>query len=461
MLRLLGACGLIIVFSIVVVLGAAAYILYSSAPDKRLETIVSLITDIETALGEIKSSLEVQREPRTQVNTATPIPLGRTSSSARIFATPTLVRSRGTSIPPPFTSGPPSNTLIPPTATPIPPTVTLIPATVTSLPPTDTAIPPTATPVHRTTTSIPATNTPVLPSATPITPTETMIPPSATSIPTATKPFSITMFSSPLRRYVRGPVNLRQGPGTSYDKIGLVDAGTRIDVIGQSGDWYIVIHNHTEAFIAGWLTYEVSTSTPTQIRTATRVPTTATSIPPSATAVPPSRTPAPTTGAAYSVNRYASPRTRYTHGTVNLRKGPGTSYDLVGSVSVNADLQVVGKSGDWYLIRHNGREVFIAGWLTYDAPLQQSSSQPVNRQQPAQQPVVRGQQPAQQPAARVQQPAQQPAAPQQPSYSCSPRKNCGDMSSCAEARFHLAQCGRGGLDRDKDGVPCESICPGG
>jgi len=119
-------------------------------------------------------------------------------------------------------------------------------------------------------------------------------------------------------------------------------------------------------------------------------------------------------------------------------------------VSVNADLQVVGKSGDWYLIRHNGREVFIAGWLTYDAPLQQSSSQPVNRQQPAQQS-----------AARVQQPAQQPAAPQEPSYSCSPRKDCGDMSSCAEARFHLAQCGRGGLDRDKDGVPCESICPGG
>ncbi|WP_213908646.1 thermonuclease family protein [Stutzerimonas nitrititolerans] len=44
-------------------------------------------------------------------------------------------------------------------------------------------------------------------------------------------------------------------------------------------------------------------------------------------------------------------------------------------------------------------------------------------------------------------------------YSCSPRKTCGQMASCAEARFHLEQCGNGRLDRDKDGVPCESICP--
>lgn len=44
------------------------------------------------------------------------------------------------------------------------------------------------------------------------------------------------------------------------------------------------------------------------------------------------------------------------------------------------------------------------------------------------------------------------------SYSCSPRKTCGQMSSCAEARFHLQQCGNGRLDRDNDGVPCESLC---
>jgi len=48
------------------------------------------------------------------------------------------------------------------------------------------------------------------------------------------------------------------------------------------------------------------------------------------------------------------------------------------------------------------------------------------------------------------------------SYSCSPRKTCKRISSCKEARWLLANCSWGGaLDRDSDGVPCETLCPGG
>ena len=43
-------------------------------------------------------------------------------------------------------------------------------------------------------------------------------------------------------------------------------------------------------------------------------------------------------------------------------------------------------------------------------------------------------------------------------YSCSPRKTCGRMASCEEARFHLKQCGNKRLDGDGDGVPCNSLC---
>lgn len=47
------------------------------------------------------------------------------------------------------------------------------------------------------------------------------------------------------------------------------------------------------------------------------------------------------------------------------------------------------------------------------------------------------------------------------SYSCSPRKYCKQMSSCAEARWALHNCSWGSaLDRDGDGVPCETICGG-
>jgi len=45
-------------------------------------------------------------------------------------------------------------------------------------------------------------------------------------------------------------------------------------------------------------------------------------------------------------------------------------------------------------------------------------------------------------------------------YSCA-KKYCKNMSSCEEAYYKLNTCGHGRLDRDNDGVPCESICPGG
>ncbi|WP_459990177.1 thermonuclease family protein [Methylosoma difficile] len=44
------------------------------------------------------------------------------------------------------------------------------------------------------------------------------------------------------------------------------------------------------------------------------------------------------------------------------------------------------------------------------------------------------------------------------SFECSGKSRCGDMGSCAEARFYLSECGMSRLDRDHDGIPCESIC---
>ena len=132
------------------------------------------------------------------------------------------------------------------------------------------------------------------------------------------------------------------------------------------------------------------------------------------------------------VSRFAAPRTRYTHGVVNLRQGPDTSYDLAGSVAANSRLQVIGESGQWYLLNYGGKEVFIAGWLTHDALPQARQNQQPARQAPVQQ--------------------------QQPSFTCNCSKTCGQMSSCREAYFQLNNCGCRRRDSNNDGVPCESIC---
>lgn len=43
-------------------------------------------------------------------------------------------------------------------------------------------------------------------------------------------------------------------------------------------------------------------------------------------------------------------------------------------------------------------------------------------------------------------------------FSCEDTKYCKEMTSCAEAKFHLNECGESRLDRDGDGVPCENVC---
>lgn len=42
--------------------------------------------------------------------------------------------------------------------------------------------------------------------------------------------------------------------------------------------------------------------------------------------------------------------------------------------------------------------------------------------------------------------------------SCSSKTMCKQMTSCAEAKFYLNSCAMRNLDKNGDGVPCESLC---
>ncbi|MEW6572786.1 MAG: SH3 domain-containing protein, partial [Bacillota bacterium] len=128
-------------------------------------------------------------------------------------------------------------------------------------------------------------------------------------------------------------VNLRGGPGTGYAMMGQVSLGTRLTVVGKSGDWYKVrLTSGREVWIAGWLVKAAASSAVTQVA------------PDNSAGTP-------------SVVVVSKP-------VVNLRGGPGTGYAMMGQVSLGTRLTVVGKSGDWYKVRlTSGREVWIAGWL--------------------------------------------------------------------------------------------------
>lgn len=54
--------------------------------------------------------------------------------------------------------------------------------------------------------------------------------------------------------------------------------------------------------------------------------------------------------------------------------------------------------------------------------------------------------------------AEEPAVKSGTKFTCAGKRRCGDMDSCEEAEFYLRKCGVSSLDRDHDGIPCESIC---
>ncbi|MFH5924085.1 thermonuclease family protein [Roseomonas xinghualingensis] len=65
----------------------------------------------------------------------------------------------------------------------------------------------------------------------------------------------------------------------------------------------------------------------------------------------------------------------------------------------------------------------------------------------------------QRPAAATPAPAPARSSPASSSgFSCGAKQYCRQMTTCAEARFYLSQCGLSRLDGDGDGVPCESLC---
>ena len=59
----------------------------------------------------------------------------------------------------------------------------------------------------------------------------------------------------------------------------------------------------------------------------------------------------------------AFPRTgtvTLSYGTLNLRSGPGLEYPIIGSIPNGHSIELLGESGDWDRVRHNGQEGYVS-----------------------------------------------------------------------------------------------------
>ena len=135
-------------------------------------------------------------------------------------------------------------------------------------------------------------------------------------------------------------VNIRSGPGTTYEIVDRASYGQHYPVLETSGDWYKVWLGTNTGWVANWLVARKTGVSPTSPQT----------VPPA-----PSPSPAVQTGGKTAV---------VTGSLVNVRKGPGTGNALVGQVARGDELPVLGQDGDWYQIKlANGSNGWVAGWL--------------------------------------------------------------------------------------------------
>ncbi|HWP97360.1 MAG TPA: N-acetylmuramoyl-L-alanine amidase [Syntrophomonadaceae bacterium] len=58
--------------------------------------------------------------------------------------------------------------------------------------------------------------------------------------------------------------------------------------------------------------------------------------------------------------------------SINLRSGPATTYDIVGTALRGEKMEPLVQLGDWYKVKYWGKEVWVAGWLV--TPLWQKAN---------------------------------------------------------------------------------------
>lgn len=129
--------------------------------------------------------------------------------------------------------------------------------------------------------------------------------------------------------YVTGSgVNLRTGPGTTYDVIGSLARGTELKRTGTTNGWSRVLYNGETCYISSAL---ISTEAPEV-----------------------TEDPAPEGEEKNTVVVIAK---------ANIRTGPGTGYKSLGVLDVGTELECTGTSGKWTIVTYNGEEGYIFNTL--------------------------------------------------------------------------------------------------
>lgn len=127
-------------------------------------------------------------------------------------------------------------------------------------------------------------------------------------------------------------LNIRKGPGTSYDKLETMRNGTTVSIYGRTSDnWYLINYNGIVGFVSGDYIQLLDVNYDDANNVIYSV------IPQAELAIEPTT-------------------------VLNVRDGNSTDYNKIGQISGNRKYKVIEKcSNGWYHIDYNGKDGYVSG----------------------------------------------------------------------------------------------------
>lgn len=145
-------------------------------------------------------------------------------------------------------------------------------------------------------------------------------------------------------------LNVRTGPSTSYQKIGTLKGGEVVEVVSDTGGWSKIKYKGKLAYVSNSYLKDVSNSNNNGDIEASKPPTNVDSI------------------------KVISVKEVINTNSLNVRTGPSTSYQKIGSLSGSEKVEVVEDVGGWSKIKYKGRLAYASN--SYLKVVNNSESKP-------------------------------------------------------------------------------------
>ncbi|MGL5328389.1 MAG: SH3 domain-containing protein [Peptostreptococcaceae bacterium] len=126
-------------------------------------------------------------------------------------------------------------------------------------------------------------------------------------------------------------LNVRSGPSTSYSKIGTLSKGSKVEVISESKGWSKILFNKKEAYVSSEYLSKTSIDN----------------------------------GNDNNGNETVKPETpketkMVNTSSLNVRSGPSTSHDKVGTLSKGDNVEVISENSGWSKILFNKKGAYVS-----------------------------------------------------------------------------------------------------